>query len=135
MFSIFFTTADAGVRVEANSLEELFSDSAKGMFFLMTEKKKVGDEIEMEVNVESHELDFLLFQWLSELLYISDTEKIIFGRFEILDLRENKIRARCAGEKLSPGLTVKRLIKAVTLHNLHIVRHNNKWKAEIIFDL
>lgn len=134
MFSIFFTTADAGVKVEADSLEQLFSDSAKGMFFLITEKKEFGDEIEREVNVGSHDLDFLLFQWLSELLYISETEKLIFGRFEILELRENSIRAKCLGERIVQG-SIKRIVKAVTLHNLHIVRHNNKWKVEIIFDL
>lgn len=134
MYSIFFTTADAGIEVEANSLEELFADSARGMFFLMTEKGEIGEEIEKEIHVESHDLDFLLFQWLSELLYISETEKVIFGRYKILDLKENSIKAKCWGERLSQGY-IKRLIKAVTLHNLHIVRHNNKWKAKIIFDL
>ncbi len=134
MFSIFFTTADAGVRVESDSLEELFSDSARGMFFLMTEKEDFGEEIEKEIHVESHDLDFLLFQWLSELLYISEAEKVIFGKFEILDLKGNSIKAKCLGEKLIPG-SIKRLVKAVTLHNLHIVRHNNKWKTKIIFDL
>lgn len=134
MFHIFFTTADAGIRVEANSLEELFSDSAKGMFFLMTEKGKIGSEIERDVYVESHDIDFLLFQWLSELLYISEVEKIIFGKFDIFELKENFIKAKCFGEKLSQD-SVKRLIKAVTLHNLRIVRHNNKWNVEIIFDL
>lgn len=134
MYSIFFTTADAGIEVEADSLEELFLDSAKGMFFLMTEKKEIGEKIEREVNVESHDLDFLLFQWLSELLYISETEKVIFGGFKIMELKENSIKAKCLGERLSQGC-IKRLIKAVTLHNLHIVRHNNKWKTKIIFDL
>lgn len=134
MFYIFFTTADAGIRVEADSLEGVFSDSAKGMFFLMTEKEIAGAEIERDVYVESHDIDFLLFQWLSELLYISEVEKTIFGKFNILELKENFIKAKCFGEKLSQG-SVKRLIKAVTLHNLHIVRHNNKWNVEIIFDL
>ncbi len=134
MFSIFFTTADAGIRVEADSLEELFLDSARGMFFLMTEKDEIKDQIEREVNIESHELDFLLFQWLSELLWLSETEKIIFGKFEIIELEENFLKAKCSGERLVPG-SIKRLIKAVTLHNLHIVRHNNKWRTEIIFDL
>ncbi len=134
MFSIFFTTADAGIRVEADSLEGIFSDSAKGMFFLMTEKEEIGSEIEKDVYVESHDFDFLLFQWLSELLYISETEKTIFGKFDIIELKENFIKAKCSGEKISQG-SIKRLIKAVTLHNLHIIRHNNKWNVEIIFDL
>ncbi len=134
MFSVFFTTADAGIRVEADSLEGLFSDSAKGMFFLMTERKNINLELERDIYIESHDMDFLLFQWLSELLYISETEKIIFGRFDILEIKENSIKAKCFGEKL-PMSSVKRLIKAVTLHNLHISRHNNKWKVEIIFDL
>jgi len=134
MFSVFFTTADAGIRVEAESLEGIFSDSAKGMFFLMTEKEIINFEVEKDLYVESHDMDFLLFQWLSELLYISETEKIIFGKFDILELKENSIKAKCFGERLSQS-SVKRLIKAVTLHNLHISRHNNKWKVEIIFDL
>ncbi len=134
MFSIFFTTADAGVKVEADSLFEIFSDSALGMFFLMTEKKEINQEIKREVEITSHDLDFLLFQWLSELLYVSETEKIIFGKFEIMELKDNFLKARCWGEKVSPG-SIKRLIKAVTLHNLKILRHNNKWKVEIIFDL
>lgn len=134
MFEVFFTTADAGVRVEADSLEELFSDSAKGLFFLMTGKEDIGEDIEREIYVESHDLDFLLFQWLSELLYISETEKVIFGKFEIIEFKDNSIKAKCFGERLEQG-SIKRLVKAVTLHNLHILRHNNKWKTEIIFDL
>ncbi|MGQ9619170.1 MAG: archease [Candidatus Aminicenantia bacterium] len=134
MFLIFFTTADAGVKVESDSLEELFIDSAKGMFYLMTEKNDIKKAIEKIVEVESHEIDFLLFQWLSELLYLSEVEKVIFGEFEIINLRDNYLKAICRGERLSPGL-IKRIVKAVTLHNLRILWDNDKWKTEIIFDL
>ncbi|HEX75582.1 MAG TPA: archease, partial [Dehalococcoidia bacterium] len=51
-------------------------------------------------------------------------------------LTENRLKARCFGEKIRPGQhKLKREIKAATYHMLRISKDNSGYKVQVIFDI
>jgi SHS2 domain-containing protein len=51
-----------------------------------------------------------------------------------LRIEPYRIEALIRGDKIE-NQKIEREIKAVTYHNLEIVKKNNKWEAKVLFDL
>ncbi|MCI2424672.1 archease [Candidatus Acetothermia bacterium] len=128
-------TADIGIIAYGNSVEEVFVNAAYGMFSLIADLEKVAELKSHEVIAEALEQDELLVTWLNELLYLFDAEGLIFSRFEIVNLRQQYLRAMAYGEKVDPSRhNLKTHIKAATYHQLKLETKND-FKARIILDL
>ena len=135
-FVIIEHTADIGITVYGKSLEELFENSAYGMFSQMTDIKKVNPEDKVEVQVEGYDKESLLVNWLNELLYLSTTRKILFSEFKLRKIRNNSLSAEIRGEKINPKKHFLHLeIKAATYHNLKITKTKKGYQTTIIFDV
>jgi SHS2 domain-containing protein len=74
-----------------------------------------------------------LVAWLNELLYLSETEDVLFTRFEvtITDSPDPALTARLRGV---PGRGHLAHVKAVTYHHLSVVQSANGWQATVTFD-
>jgi SHS2 domain-containing protein len=80
--------------------------------------------------------EVLFVDWLNHLLYLYDTKSFFARDIDILELSENRLKARLGGEELNPERHIlKTGVKAATYHNLYISRHDAGWQAGIIFDL
>jgi len=76
-------TADVKFRARGHSLEEMFGNSALAMFNAMTETSKVKNRETWTIELESESLESLLYEWLSELLYLFDVELALFASFDV----------------------------------------------------
>ncbi len=77
-----------------------------------------------------------MVNWLSELLYIFNREKIYFEHFKILSLNNNSIEAEASGVNIDLyQSSLYREVKAVTFHNLKIEEDVNGFSCVIIFDV
>ena len=129
-------TADAGIVVSADSLEELFARAAWGMFSIITDVPTVRNQSVERVSVTATDRDGLLLAWLSELNFRHATRHQVFGCFKIIELSEKKLIAEVSGEKIAPDRhTIYTEIKAVTFHGLQLEERDGGWRAQIIFDL
>ena len=71
----------------------------------------------------------------SQLLYLLDTEGLVFGRFQV-DLRDLHLEAKAWGEPFDPEFhEMKTEIKAVTYHQLEVIQKDQDWQARVIFDI
>jgi len=127
-------TADTGIRVVAPDIEEFFADAACGMFDII-----VGGEIEgwpatHEISLESPDIESLIVDWLSELLYLFDVKKFIFSKAQFNELTHNSLRCTARGTSFS-GTIVGTEVKAVTHHLLEVRHTTAGYEATIIFDL
>jgi SHS2 domain-containing protein len=128
-------TADVGVRVSAASLEGLFEIAALAVTDVITEVQSIACRVERSFELQEDDIEALLVSWLQELLYVLDTEGVIFGRFQV-SLKGSCLRAVAWGEPFNPQRhTQKTEVKAVTYHNLQVVRRASGWQAEVIFDV
>ena len=111
-------TADAAFEVEANDLSYLFQESAQAMFGIMTDLSAVKPYSHKAIQLVADSDDRLLFDWLSELIYIKDKDKFLFSRF-MVDIKKNKgyeLNAEVYGEPIDLEKHQPRAdVKAVTL--------------------
>jgi len=138
-FEILEHTADIGMAAYGKTKREIFINTAKGMFEIIAgETKDLKENFYDRIKLEAGNLEGLLFAWLNELLYISETKLVILNKFEIKDLSNNKIEAEVRGMKINrPGCKIEKEIKAVTYHRLEIKKDevSGLWRAQIIFDI
>ena len=126
-------TADVGIRAYGSTLDELFANAAEGMFSLVADLGSVKAVGEIEVRLEAEDLPTLLLRWLSELLYIHETQRLLFASFEV-HVDGTSLRGRARGETIDKKRHELRLaLKAVTRHRLTVDPH--KGIAEVIFDI
>ncbi len=134
-FELIDHTADVGVVATGRDLKEVFANAARGMFSIIAELEGIEERVSREVEVTSDDLESLLIEWLNELLFIFDVEHILFGRFEILELEDRRLRARVHGEKVDLRRhELKTGIKAATYHMLKIEK-DDVFRAKVIFDV
>ncbi|MBX5459016.1 MAG: archease [Thermogemmatispora sp.] len=137
-FEVFEHTADVGLQVYGRTLPELFIHAAEGMESLMVPLEQVEPRIRREVEVEGDDLVSLLIAWLSRLIFLFDTEFLLFRQFEIEDFSETqlKMKARASGEPYDEQRhELSSAIKAVTWHQAEVVSTANGYRARIIFDI
>lgn len=135
-FEYFDHTADMGMRVEAEDLPELFTQSALGMFNLIAPLGQFKGRDTLDVLLEAPNLEELLWKWLRELHYLFSTQKIVFTEFEYRELIEKRVWGVCRGDYFDPKKhSSEREIKAVTHHGFQVVRDRGGLKAEVIFDI
>ena len=76
-------TADVALEAYGKTMEEAYSNAALAMFEVQTDVEKVKPSISKDVEIVSESKESLLFDWLSELLYLRDTKSMFFSKFEI----------------------------------------------------
>ena len=91
-FELIEHTADVRLKIEASTLEELFEVALSGMAEII--KKDVCQNecsIQKEINLNSIDSTALLVDFLSEVLSISHSEKIVFCKINFEELTDTKI--------------------------------------------
>ena len=136
MYETFEHTADLGLRVRAPDLDSLFAEAAQALFAAIVEN--IGDvngRQRLDIRVEGEEHEYLLFDWLKELLYHFDAKHVVFGGFEA-HVGENGLHGTAWGEPLDLARHVPlHEVKAVTYHGLRVERTPEGWLAEVIVDI
>ena len=81
-------------------------------------------------------LEELLVEWLGCLVYVFDTEHIVFSGFSVEKLDDGVLVAHAMGEFYDADRHgMKTLIKAVTYHELSVRSTAAGFEADIIFDI
>jgi SHS2 domain-containing protein len=109
------------------------------MFECMTELNKIKPQIEDNVEVEGHDKQALLYNWLEALLLKFETENKLYSRFKIAHIEETptglKLTARIKGELFDPNRHLSKVgVKAVTYHQMEITE-NKKQGVSVKFIL
>jgi len=136
MVETFEHTADVGLRVRAADLDVLFREAAEGLFSLILEPPPSSEpEGLLTVELPGSRLDFLLFDWLAELLYEFDARRRVLGRFEV-HVDEAGLYGTAARFPFDPAsCRLLHEVKAITYHGLRVERTGEGWLAEVIVDI
>lgn len=132
-------TADAAFRVWGKDLPELFSKAAEAMYSVMVDVASVRPRISRALSLSAPDVDLLLHDWLSELLFLTDVEGLVFSRFEV-EVREEdgslRLEAVCWGEPIDPERhSPETEVKAVTYHDLEVREEGGVWVAKLVLDI
>jgi SHS2 domain-containing protein len=135
-YEVFEHTADIGLHAYGDTLAELFIHAAQGMESLMIPLEQVCIQVSHEIVVDGHDSVSLLIAWLNELIFLFDTEYLIFREFNIDDLSETHLKGHASGEPYDAQRhDLSSAIKAVTWHEAIVERTESGYKARVIFDI
>jgi SHS2 domain-containing protein len=136
MFETFEHTADLGLRVRAPDLDTLFAEAAQALFAVIVEDPStIQPQRRLEVQIQGDEREFLLFDWLKQLLYHFDAEHLLFSRFEV-HVGPDGLTAVAWGEPLDRARhSLEHEVKAITYHGLKVEPTSDGWLAEVIVDI
>jgi SHS2 domain-containing protein len=136
MHELFEHTADLGLRVEAADLDTLFAEAAECLFSAVLEDiGTVEAKTAVAIELSGTDREFLLFDWLRDLLLRFDADHMLFSRFEV-HVREDGLTGTAWGEPLDPERhLLAREVKAITYHELKVQRTPDGWLAEVIVDI
>jgi len=133
-FEILEHKADLKIKVFGKTKEELFENAMVGMLKAAKyESTKQLTTKQLTIKIKSMDLPSLLVDFLSEILYLVETKKMVFEKVEFKKFTENEIEAILIGKPLRRmGVH----IKGVTYHDLDIHQEKDKtWQATILFDI
>ncbi len=131
-------TADIAFESLGNNLNQLFENSALAVFDSSADIKKIKPKIKKEIKLDNKEIDNLLYDFLSEIVFLKDKDSIIFCKSEVKINKEDKYRLKAIlhGEKIDTKKhTLLADIKAVTLHLFNVEKTKDGWKARVILDI
>ena len=127
-------TADIKIRVHAPTLEALFSETFNALMQVMYGTARKGG-IVTEIKVESPDNESLLLDFLSEVLFVSEVESLVFFDASI-SIHGSCLTAELSGEPFDPirhsgGSEV----KGISYSGLSIIHDANGYMLDIIFDV
>ena len=124
-------TADWELEVWAPDLASLLEQSASGMYHLMGICLDKNKTVKRIINIQAADDESILVSFLSELLYICETDEEAFQKFAFRRKPEY-FEVEMAGSSI---LSIERYIKAVTYHNLAITKRQTGVSVQIVFDV
>jgi SHS2 domain-containing protein len=128
-------TGDVAIVVRSATPERLFEEAARAMFEILADLAAAEPREVEEFDLPGDAPDTLLRDFLAELLYKFSAEGRIYADFSVT-LEPGRLRARVRGEAYDAARHPLRTeLKAVTYHQLQVVRENDGWKAQVIFDV
>jgi SHS2 domain-containing protein len=138
-FEFFDVTADVGFRAHGHNLEEAFENAALAVFDTITNIKRINKRLSKRITIESEDEKALLYDWLTELLFIHDSENLVFCKFRVKMRKEKPdkfvLEAEASGEEFDPTIhEIRDEVKAVTFHLMKIQRENG-YKVQVILDI
>lgn len=135
-YEVLSHTADTGIEARAGTLIDLVADLASGMFSLMAvpEKESAAQE-EVELHLGAPTPEELVVEVLSELLYESEVQDLMFCDFDVEPQGELTVKVRARGVPMSEVDLAGPPIKAVTYHLLTVTPTAAGWYGRVYFDV
>ena len=123
-----------GLVAYGKSLPEAFANAVYGLFSLIVEPNKVKEKESRKVTVQAQDAEGLLFNWINELIYIFEVERLLFKSFNITDFTGQSLEATCWGEKYDPSRhQLKTGVKSATYHMLKWTERKTESGLSLMF--
>jgi len=132
--------ADLAFRAWGPTVEATFLAAAEATMQAMVEDlATIAPQEERAWEVHEEQLDLLLLQFLQELLFYKDAQRLMLRVSEVQITAQDHgftLRARAAGERLDPARhALGADVKGVTLHRLQVVQTPGGWEATVVLDV
>ncbi len=132
-------TADIAYVAYGKSLEEMYENAALGLFSLMTDIDSV-ESVQIDfIKVEAEDREALMLDFLNELIYRWDVDKVLFSDFscKIKEVEDGLVMtAKCRGETFDEERHVMKVgVKAVTYFGMEVRERCGVWETKITPDV
>ncbi|MCG3222420.1 MAG: archease [Candidatus Heimdallarchaeota archaeon] len=130
--------SDFAFEVYSDTLSELFRGAGIAMMEAMVEVNALEAKRTWDIEVESESLELLLYDFLSELVYLKDVDVALFKDYE-LKIKENgkySLSCKAHGAEIDYEKDVLLTdVKAVTMYRFVVEKRDKDWYCHVILDL
>lgn len=126
-------TGEVRLRLRAADERGVFEEAARALAELMLGDEPHGPPGPPErVEVRASDRAALLAAWLDELVFLSETRKLVWTDARVLELDEGALSAEVTGVEAD---ALRTQVKAATLHDLRIERGASGVEALVVLDV
>ncbi len=130
--------ADIAYEAYGKDLNELFENAAFAIFELSANIKTVEAKKKIEFELENESIENLLYDFLSEILFLKDSKYMVFKnvKVKIKEGKKYQLKSILEGDTINPQKQqLENDIKAVTMHMFEVKKEKDKWKATVVVDI
>ena len=130
-------TADVMFRAYGKTAEEMLCNAASALFRAMVDPTTIAAQESWTVELEGDDLEDLAYRWLSEIIFLFETESAVFSTFSLQLKQDGKMRlyGKIGGERIDLGRhAFENEVKAVTRHKFGI-KKNQIWCIQVVLDV
>jgi SHS2 domain-containing protein len=132
-------TADCALEVRGATLDDLFETAARAMAEIMVDPATIVPTVERSLTLDTPALDLLLFDWLAELIFLKDSERLVFTDVHVRVTvgPPCRLAATLVGGPIEPPRTELRADpKAPTFHLFSLTCEEAAgWRARVVIDI
>jgi len=127
-------TADVKIRAHALTLEALFIDAFLALMQVVYGTDRKEGTIK-EIQLESDNIESLICDFLSEVLFIAEVEGLVFSRADIT-IEDLHLTAVLYGESFDPARHSSGTeVKGISYSGLIIQKNANGYMLDVLFDV
>ncbi|MDR0767499.1 MAG: archease [Methanosarcinales archaeon] len=137
--------ADMRFIAYGGSLEEVFKNAALATLFAIADISAIQPQTVFEIELETINLENLMVDFLSELLFLFDAEETTLGVVSVKEVGSKRdengeeiwfINASVSGEPIDASKhDFKTEVKAITYNKIRIEKTASGFEAEVVLDL
>lgn len=133
--------ADIAYEAYGKSLNELFENAACAIFELSADLKTIDAKKKIKIDMESNNVENLLYDFLSEILFLKDSKYMVFRNAKVSISKNKKngnylLKAVLEGDSINPQKQhLENDIKAVTMHMFSVKKEKKGYKATVVVDI
>ncbi len=132
-------TADIRFEAYGKDVNELFVNAGMALSASMVNVNQIKPGIEREVKFRNKDVEYLLHDFLSEIVFFKDAEQLVFSKYAVevkQEKRQYVLTATASGEKINPKRhELHDDPKAITWHQFRVKKEKEGWKAHVIVDI
>jgi SHS2 domain-containing protein len=132
-------TADIKFRAYGKTADEMLSNAAAALFNCMVRPETIAVKETWRVELQAEDLEDLAYQWLSEIVFLFETESSVFSVFSVALEQDAtglwRLQAEISGERIDlKRHAFANEVKAITRHKFGI-KKNEVWCIQVILDV
>ena len=130
-------TADVMFRAYGRTPEEMLCNAASALFKAMVDTASIADREKWTVELSGDDLEDLAYRWLSEIIFLFETESAVFSTFSLRLEQDGRVKlyGEIGGERIDLGRhAFENEVKAVTRHKFGI-KKNQLWCIQVVLDV
>jgi SHS2 domain-containing protein len=131
--------ADIAFEVTAPTLNKLFEDAAMAASDIIVNPATIKQRTKKEITLKADTLEHLLYDFLSEIIFIKDTDGLLFSKFSAEVVHDDAgclLTAICYGEVIDRKRhDLRNDLKAITMHMFLIEKRRSGWYARVVVDI
>jgi SHS2 domain-containing protein len=131
-------TADIKFKAYGKSLEELFTNILKACTNILTDVNNIKPKSQTNINLKAKKIETLAYDFIEELLFLIDTEGLIFNNFQDITITQTKDEFILDGTLIGDhynNYEINGDIKAATYNEMKLIKESNNYEITIVVDI